>query len=1065
MNTKIPHTRILASAGSGKTFQLTNRYILLMGAGVDPERILALTFTRKAAGEFFDSILTKLAEAAQSPEKGKLLSKSLGVEKEAPDWNQLLIKLLSRMGALRMGTLDGFFHEILSAFSAEFGLGPGFTLMDEAESAYQRNRLYRELFRREGIHLNERRRFIEAFRQATFGEEKKSLLGSLQNYIDKQHTHYILEPNPNKWGNRRCIWPENGGPWKTKIDRAAAVGKLKEVLEPQLLEGSMARKYWWGFLENAERWEPGMNLPSETLMDKIREVRNDLAQGYAQIQYSRKTVTLKGDPARLLIGLADTIYHLELERRLARTRGVRSVVAAYESLYSKLVRNRGNLSFSDIQILLARLNLQEKPRLTQGISPISEEAFLDIHFRLDGRFDHWLLDEFQDTSRIQWKILQDLIDEVVMDPGGERTFFFVGDVKQAIYNWRGGDASLFERVSNYYKTAAPESPFEERRLQKSWRSGPSIISLVNQVFGKTDVLYSIFQRTPRAVEDWFKNWDEHTTAHPDRTDFACHLKTGGDLSRPEAVHSLLTRIRPHEKNLSCCILLQTNQHVSRWVEDLRNPGELPILEDRTVPVAADNPLGASLAALVRAAAHPGDSFSNEWLLMTPFGQCISKWGWNFSHLSRHFHRLLAAEGFSGVFEFWLQNIHWKDRLDPFNRLRAGQILDAAAQFDAGGSRDPDAFLLFLKGYQVGAGESTGNIRVMTIHQSKGLGFDLVILPELERRGPLTLDKPRDDIGIFRDSSANPQWILELPKTKICEADPTLAALRKSQRNEAAMESLCLFYVALTRAKQGLYLLTDKSTRNNKTPDFVSWLDKSLVDTDKSFPPVIEKPGLETCWMRGDPNWYEKASIEISAPPKKIPEIPPFPGKPETLETINPSQADNFKKPVSSFQSTGSVSTGTWVHRAFEQVEWDDENTEMLLNTWVNRQRNDLRPLAQFSVERVMDCLNNPDIRHFFDRNRFHEPQLYREQAFDWISNGKRITGQWDRLILIPQKKAILIDFKAGNEKEGRDQDAVIQRYVPQVNLYRKAVSAAYNLPLNSIEAYLVFYNASTIHQL
>ena len=129
----IPNEVILASAGSGKTWQLTNRYIALMGLQlkggqpVAPERIIAVTFTRKAAGEFFDSILVKLARAARDPgaaaalaaDANDPLSRSLA-ELTSEDFGRLLRVFISRMPRLFLGTLDSFFSNILRAFPSEF---------------------------------------------------------------------------------------------------------------------------------------------------------------------------------------------------------------------------------------------------------------------------------------------------------------------------------------------------------------------------------------------------------------------------------------------------------------------------------------------------------------------------------------------------------------------------------------------------------------------------------------------------------------------------------------------------------------------------------------------------------------------------------------------------------------------------------------------------------------------------------------------------------------------------------------------------------------------------------
>ncbi|MGI9240863.1 MAG: UvrD-helicase domain-containing protein, partial [Verrucomicrobiales bacterium] len=163
---------IRASAGSGKTFQLTNRYIGLMAHGVEPERIIALTFTRKAAGEFFDAILEKLARASTDASYCSELAGSPYIPQLPPEaFLALLRKLVSRMHLLTLGTLDSFFSSILRNFPFEFGLGGGFEILDEHLFGIEQNRVYRQVFQRPrpGTPQKEQEAFLTAFKLATFG--------------------------------------------------------------------------------------------------------------------------------------------------------------------------------------------------------------------------------------------------------------------------------------------------------------------------------------------------------------------------------------------------------------------------------------------------------------------------------------------------------------------------------------------------------------------------------------------------------------------------------------------------------------------------------------------------------------------------------------------------------------------------------------------------------------------------------------------------------------------------------------------------------------------------------
>lgn len=118
------HVMILASAGSGKTHALTNRFVRLLANGAAPERIVALTFTRKAAGEFFDEILRKLAAAAGDSLAAQALANAIELPHlGSADFRAMLRTVVEAMPRLNLGTLDGFFARIVRAFPLELGLG------------------------------------------------------------------------------------------------------------------------------------------------------------------------------------------------------------------------------------------------------------------------------------------------------------------------------------------------------------------------------------------------------------------------------------------------------------------------------------------------------------------------------------------------------------------------------------------------------------------------------------------------------------------------------------------------------------------------------------------------------------------------------------------------------------------------------------------------------------------------------------------------------------------------------------------------------------------------------
>ena len=435
------HVMILASAGSGKTYALTNRFIHLLAAGEAPERIVALTFTRKAAGEFFDKILNRLGAAASDP-----TAAAPGRGSRPPRIGpgrfslELLRRVIDSMHRLRLGTLDSFFAQIVRAFPLELGLSGSFEILQEHEALLERRRVLHGMFVRPASGLAPAQKaFIEDFKRATFGAEEKRLGDRLDDFISRYQQTFLDAPEAALWGDPDRIWPD-GNPWLADASPLGpAILEMRSWLE-RSGSADKQRARWEAFLVCALDWEAGATLPPSLVyvLTKALESWTDLKMGTAELEFDRKAQALDGPACAALSNLVRHVVGSELRRRLQTTRGIHAVIRSYEEVYDGSVRKSGKLTFSDIQRLL-------QPRGLASGEDDPDRLFID--YRLDGGIDHWLLDEFQDTSFGQWKILRNLIDEAVQDPSGRRSFFCVGDVKQAIYAWREATRAFSEKSS------------------------------------------------------------------------------------------------------------------------------------------------------------------------------------------------------------------------------------------------------------------------------------------------------------------------------------------------------------------------------------------------------------------------------------------------------------------------------------------------------------------------------------------------------------------------------------------------------------------------------------------
>ncbi len=1034
------HMMILASAGSGKTYALTNRFVALLAQGARPERIVALTFTRKAAGEFFDEILRKLAGAARAPEAARRLAQDIGrPELGTADFLRMLRQVAEAMPRLRLGTLDGFFARIVRIFPFELGLAGEFELLQPHAAQLERQRVLRRIFvglRGEGKQAQQD--FIEEFKRATFGAEEKRLGPRLDEFLDAHLEIFLGAPAAELWGHAARIWPA-GNPW---LRPAAPADECVRVLRAGLQAAAPAPKQqarWEAFIAALAVWAPGATLPDELayVVEKALAAWEELPTGRAVLQFDRKPQPLGAAAGTALAELVRRVFGGELQRRLEATRGLHAVLRAYEDRYHETVRRAGKLTFADVQRLLQPLALSGA-RL--GGESTGERLYLD--FRLDAEIDHWLLDEFQDTNFAQWSILRNLIDEAVQDAEGRRSFFCVGDVKQAIFRWRGGDPRLFREIFDYYNRAP--GTIAQDRLVRSWRSGPALIAMVNRVFGDQAALGALFSAAGAA---WSSEWEAHESAVPGHTGQAALLHGDDAPARWAMVHQLLTELQPLQRGLSCAVLVQKNATAADLADFLRRVGGWPAVAESDLKVCIDNPLGASLLALFQAAAHPGDRLAWGHLRMTPLRGLLAADGLDDpGALAQRLLGQIHAIGFERTVETWLRRL--ERRLDPadrFTRERARQFSSAAAVFDQSGSRDVTEFIEFMGRHTMRDLESPAVIRVMTVHKSKGLGFDVVFLPDLEGQ---SLGRRRDGLAVERNTDREVDWILDLPPDPFWEHDPVLASHVHAAKAEASHEKLSLLYVAMTRAKRAMFAIT-KPVGTSSSANFP----RLLADTlgHDSGPIRIGGLTLPGAWSEGDADWHRQL-------PPPAPAAAPGAGLglvDAAARVVRRTARRPAAENAASFETAllfapgAAADFGTAVHEILAAVVWSDSAG------WPAE-----GPEGSAAAE-ARACLAAPELAGIWVRPEEPGAEAWIERSFEVVIDATWISGKFDRVVLVRDRegravRATVFDFKTDQLGAEADLGAEAERHAGQLRLYQRAVSVLAGLPLGSVTAEVVF---------
>lgn len=1078
---RLGHQAIAASAGSGKTFQLAHRYIRLMANGVQPERIIALTFSRKAAGEIFDSIIKYLREAAASPERAQQTASIIRKPSfSQKDFLHLLRSLLESLHRLHVGTLDSFTIGVIRAFPMELGISSSFQVMDSegAQAKTARQEVLARIFNNRYVDRSAQREFLEAFKQATYGQEEKSLERSLDTFISEYRNYYQILPAQDLWGIREYIWPI-GSTWLVDI---GDVNSITEKLGTLLSRRELSENIWnrWAVFLNAVRtfgvnsiWTRDIEYLAEKLLDELE----GLHQGSATIKINKAKCELSAEESNLALALLIHVMKTELSAALQKTQGIHRVLNQYEQFYEAMVRHRGKLTFSDAQYLLTPANSDSGGSLISRMIDMDSRLYID--YRLDCKLDHWLLDEFQDTSDLQWEVLSNLADEILQDMSGQRTFFYVGDVKQAIYGWRGGNARLFGKILERYGDSIEQLP-----MNTSFRSCQPIIDTVNRVFSNPPS-----DLPTGTINEWKQVWQEHSC----QSDFVPHQGYAALLEPPcqngeikpsdddryQVAAQLLEEIDPINRGLSVAILMRSNENGKRIVNLLRQecPGLKVIHEGRAS--IKDNPVVSLLLSLVKFAAHPGDTFAWRHLQMSPLSEYIVQKNFNRSTLPLELLEEIQRDGFKSLIRTWGSRLDLVHTLDDFGRMRLEHLLNAAGEFDTTGNHDCDTFLHFIDNYQIHELTTDNAVRVMTVHQSKGLGFDIVILPDLQARSMTYSGDP--GFIMARDSTTNhPLWALKMPRRLIAKNDSVLASQLLIDDESACFDSLCVAYVALTRAKKGLYMITGYPGKTAKTFTSASFLKTQLCgDAKPKDGPVVRINDKEfTClYETGERDWYTRISLEI--PATESPEIPELEKdfrkrsslRPR-LARISPSEQVQHEQIASDLFSAAYYDTlkvGTAIHELFQKVTWADQvDVAALIGEWQQRSIND-DAFKQMVVEKFRQTLAFEEVQQALSRPT-EDSELWRERGFEIVLNNQWVTGVFDRVIIQRDPdgnvlNATVLDFKSDELTDDSDLQVIADRYRPQMELYRIALAQILRLDQGKISLQLLFTEPGRIYNL
>ncbi|SNR32612.1 double-strand break repair helicase AddA [Paracoccus sediminis] len=826
-------TWLTANAGSGKTRVLTDRVARLLLAGTAPERILCLTYTKAAATEMQNRLLGRLGQWAMLPEPD--LRRELadlgeggdrGPEPDLAQARRLFARAIETPGGLKVQTIHSFCAALLRRFPLEAGVPMGFQELDDRSARALRTRIVEDMAA-EGAPA------VRDLTSLVSGDNLDAFLAGLSD------ADFPREPDPAP------IWRAMGLP--PGLDRAALLaqvfdggeGDLFDVVVPILQRSGAKDSKLAEQLAGGNWHDPG---PA----DLNRLCQCLLFGAKARVPFGPKI----GDiPTKALREGACAPFMPDLESLMVRVAEARPLSLGLALAEKTLALHRFGHEFTRrLAIEKAAHGWLDFDDLIRRTADLLDESSMAqwVLWRLDGGIDHILVDEAQDTSPEQWRVIRRLTDEFTSGQGAHdrpRTLFVVGDPKQSIYSFQGADIAVFESVRDRFRQDFDNvgQPMQQRGLSHSFRSSPAILSLVDTVFsgdaaqGLGDPPRHIaFRDTmPGRIDIW------PPLPEPEKPD-------DGDWTRPVDAPAE----NAADTQLARAIARQVKAIIGTPILDARSgrvraigPGDVQILVQRRaglfddlirelkaagLPVAgADRlKLAAELAvrditATLSAISTPEDDLCLAAVLKSPL----------FNLSEDDLYRLAVGRGRQFLWERLRESRHrpafevlfdlltQADNLRPYDLIsrllvrhggraallaRLGpeaedgidELLSQALAYDRVETPSLTGFLVWLGSDDVQIkrqmpGGANGLIRVMTVHGSKGLESPVVILPETKRRKP-----GRGQQTIRLD--ALPAW-----RGTAAERPDAVAEAVADHDLRQEQERRRLLYVAMTRAESWL----------------------------------------------------------------------------------------------------------------------------------------------------------------------------------------------------------------------------------------------------------------------
>ncbi len=807
---KLPEVTVIkASAGSGKTYTLTERYVqFALSRGIpknELRNILAITFSNNASREMKRSVLDwlKLIAFADPDRTAEIAGIVSGGERNARAWAGALIgEILSRYSDFQIRTIDSFMSTVFRSSALDFGFNPEFEIILDPDPILE---YAFSLYLREAREGSSRAQRLD--------ETTRSMLG-FQAEGDRFH-----------WDPASALLEE-----MKKMD-----SKLSMLDVPIALPdtGPRMRELESRILEVLEKTQSmiessGLQKSQRSTFPRALSAARSGRHGEL-IGLGMKSLPVKKSPKKADSGHYEKIGGLweQADALVSEYAGLwaRSFYLPYLAVHAdmqaaaeRVKKIRGKIFIGDIGRTLGEY--------------LAAEKIPDIYFRLGEKVFHFLIDEFQDTSPSQWRNLFPLIENSLSEGG---SLFVVGDTKQAIYGFRQADFTIMKGLES--NNPFPSARHSVKELPVNYRSRPRILDFAEETFKKNAAAMDGFGSAARlsGLDDYLQS--ARPGKDPGYVEVEILERNDEDPPERRKLQDVMGELSRRGYAWSdIAVLAQKNSDIIRATSWLNEKG-IPFISFSSLDVRRRKIAAEAICLLGFLDSPPDDLSFATFILGDIFARALSRrHGWkdmerirafllsnrenrplykafqiSFPELwQAYFSGLFRSAGYLPLYDLASEVFAVFDLFELAGDEEAtlAKLLEAVKDYEGSGANSLRDFLGSAADIESDAGSwaievprGADCVQAMTIHKAKGLGFPVTVVllyGERNRGFDHTVLREADGAGLVKLTQ------------KIAERDPTLAELYEAESLSRGVSSLNSLYVAFTRAKSEMYVIGVKS---------------------------------------------------------------------------------------------------------------------------------------------------------------------------------------------------------------------------------------------------------------